>query len=149
MSHPGEILDAQSPEDCLEHLPQLLEGDQVRLQQILINLTKNALKFTHNGRITIWTAYDHSKECLHVHVVDTGKGIKQNELQKLFHMFGMVERTQEQFNPDGLGMGLNICQQILQKCSGNIEVSSQGENQGSTFKFQMRMHLPRPDSRSA
>ena len=60
----------------------------------------------------------------------------------------MVERTQEQFNPDGLGMGLNICQQILQKCNGNIEVSSQGENQGSTFKFQMRMHLPRQDSPS-
>lgn len=41
-------------------LPDKLVGDQVRLQQVLINLTKNALKFTHRGRITIWVAYDYN-----------------------------------------------------------------------------------------
>ena len=51
-------------ENSTSNLPMQLVGDQVRLQQILINLTKNALKFTHRGKITIRAAYDYDKEQL-------------------------------------------------------------------------------------
>ena len=95
-----------------EFLPEKLVGDQVRLQQVLINLTKNALKFTRKGRITLIIAYDYVHEQLQVHVQDTGKGIAKEELNKLFTFFGKLERTEDS-NPDGLGMGLTICQKIV------------------------------------
>ena len=60
-------------------LPLSFIGDNIRLKQILINLTKNALKFCSYGKITIKAAYDISEEMLKVHVIDTGKGIDPNE----------------------------------------------------------------------
>ena len=68
----------------LGSLPEFLCGDVVRLKQILINLVKNALKFTIKGTIRIIVAYDNSNEILKVHVVDTGKGIKEEDFGKLF-----------------------------------------------------------------
>ena len=119
----------------------MLIGDQVRLQQVLINLTKNALKFTHKGQIQIKAAYDYYQELLQVKVSDTGKGINSDEMQKLFTLFGKIERTEDS-NPDGIGMGLTICQKILMSCGGKIEVHSEGENMGTTFFFQIPMTLP-------
>lgn len=63
-----------------EDLPDFLEGDPVRLKQIMINLVKNALKFTRRGLVRIIMAFDSVNEMLVVHVVDTGKGIKQEEM---------------------------------------------------------------------
>jgi signal transduction histidine kinase len=80
-------------------------------------LTKNALKFTHKGLITIRTAYDYEQEMLQVSVIDTGKGIKLEEMAKLFTLFGKVDRTEDS-NPDGLGMGLTICQKIIENSGG-------------------------------
>ena len=108
---------------------------------MLINLTKNALKFTRKGRITLYIAYDYSQEQLQVHVEDTGKGIAKDELNKLFTLFGKLERTEE-LNPDGLGMGLTISQKIIHNCGGQIDVFSDSVNKGSTFMFQMPMQLP-------
>lgn len=89
-------------------LPEFLEGDKLRLQQILINLVKNALKFCLDGHICIFMAFDASKEMLLVKVADNGKGIKHEEKEKLFCMFGKLKRTAEQ-NSEGIGMGLMIC----------------------------------------
>ena len=69
-------------------LPQELVGDHIRLKQILINLVKNALKFTKKGNIKIVAAYNDIEEMLTVHVVDNGKGISQGDIKKLFKMFG-------------------------------------------------------------
>ena len=55
-------------------------GDQVRLKQILINLVKNALKFTHRGIVKIYMGYDARQELLKVNVVDNGKGISHEEM---------------------------------------------------------------------
>mgnify|MGYP000117766763 CR=1 FL=1 len=57
-------------------LPEELMGDEVRLKQILINLVKNAFKFTLSGSIRIIVAHDSNGQKLHFHIVDTGKGIK-------------------------------------------------------------------------
>ena len=62
---------------------------------MLINLTKNALKFTVKGTIKIIAAYDYASEKLNVHVVDSGKGITNEEMVILFQKFGKIERTEE------------------------------------------------------
>lgn len=62
-----------------------------------------------------------------MHVEDTGKGITKEEINKLFTLFGKLERTEES-NPDGLGMGLTICQKIIHSSGGQIDVYSDGEN---------------------
>ena len=89
-------------------LPAELEGDSLRLQQILINLTKNALKFSIRKEVRIIMAYDYVQEMLRVHIHDTGKGISKEDMPKLFNMFGKLKRTAE-INSEGLGMGLMIC----------------------------------------
>lgn len=87
--------------------------------------------------------YDAVKQLLRVYVVDKGKGIKPDEMDKLFTLFGKIERTSEE-NVDGIGMGLTICQKIVERNGGFIDVFSEGENQGSTFMFTMVMTLPKP-----
>ena len=107
----------------------------------MINLTKNALKFTLRGEIKIRASYDLLNEKLIVHVIDTGIGINSLEKEKLFSMFGKVERSAG-LNQEGIGIGLMICKRIIENSGGNIMVESEGENKGSTFIFSMDMHLP-------
>ena len=66
------------------YLPKMLYGDDIRLKQILINLVKNALKFTFRGLIRISITFDESVDLLKVHVLDTGKGIEEADTSKLF-----------------------------------------------------------------
>ena len=113
----------------------------MRLKQILINLVKNALKFTQNGFIRIMVSYDKANEYLIVHVSDTGKGIKAEEKDQLFSLFGKLRRTAE-VNSEGIGMGLLICQNLVEMNHGKISVDSEGEDQGSRFTFTMKMFTP-------
>lgn len=86
------------------------------------------------------TAYDQETELLKVHVFDSGSGIKQEDISKLFTMFGKLHRTAE-INSEGIGMGLMICQKLVELNSGTIDVYSEGENLGSVFSFTMKMQL--------
>lgn len=106
----------------------------MRLKQILINLVKNAFKFTRKGSIRVIAAFDEIEEKLHIHVVDTGKGILENEMGQLFQQFGKLMRTAN-MNNEGIGMGLMICQNLVQMNEGTISVKSNGEDQGSAFSF--------------
>ena len=72
-------------------LPTSLYGDERRFKQVLINLIKNAIKFTKSGgSIKIVTSYDFEKEMLIAQVIDTGVGIAQKDLGKLFNQFGKL-----------------------------------------------------------
>ena len=117
----------------------------MRLKQILINLVKNALKFTQNGFIRIMASYDKESEFLTVHVLDTGKGIRAEEIGQLFSLFGKLKRTAE-LNSEGIGMGLMICQNLVEMNQGRITVNSDGEDQGSRFTFTMKMLAPQQES---
>ena len=110
----------------------------MRLKQILINLVKNALKFCRRGLIHIIMAYDQAEQMLKVLVIDTGKGISAEDLDRLFKKFGKLLRTAE-MNSEGIGMGLMICQNIVLKSGGSISVHSKGEDKGATFAFSMHM----------
>ena len=72
-------------------LPRSLVGDKIRLSQVLVNLVKNALKFSHNRPIKIRASYDYHQKRLHVHVADKGNGIKEKDLHQLFKLFGKLD----------------------------------------------------------
>ena len=99
---------------------------------------KNALKFALGKPIKIRASYDRKTELLLVHVIDKGRGISELDQKKLFTLFGKLEATKD-INSDGIGMGLNICQRIVENNGGKIDVFSEGEEMGSTFMFTMKM----------
>ena len=121
-----------------QDLPAMLEGDSVRLQQVLINLINNALKSAPNGSVNIYIAYDFRSQQLIVHVQDDGRGIPEEEIPKLFTMFGLKKLTDEE-NNDGIGLGLLISKNLVEKNGGTISAFSNGENRGAVFDFTMNL----------
>jgi signal transduction histidine kinase len=114
-------------------------GDERRFKQVLINLIKNAYKFTSaQGKIDIKTSYDNKIGELTVHVQDTGVGIAPNDIQKLFSRFGKLHRTAK-LNNEGIGLGLTIVKQIVEASEGTVGVYSEGKDKGSLFYFTMKM----------
>jgi len=105
--------------------------DKDRIIQVLSNLVNNALKFTQKGSITI-TA-DKELQGIHVAVVDTGVGIKQEDISRLFHSFEQLE-TPDNTKIEGTGLGLAICNEIIEQHGGDIWVESE-IGKGSTFHF--------------
>ena len=94
-------------ENAEGYLPKYLIGDNRRLKQVLINLIKNALKFTKRGEVKINISYRSPSQLLVVHVKDTGAGIAIEDFPKLFTRFGKLQRTAE-MNNEGIGLGLTI-----------------------------------------
>ena len=88
---------------------------------------RNALKFTLNGLVRVIVAYEESESLLKVHIADNGRGIQAEEIDQLFKMFGKLKRTAKE-NHDGIGMGLMICQNLVQENGGTLTVHSDGEN---------------------
>lgn len=82
---------------------------------------------------------------LEVHVTDFGKGIRADDIEKIFGLFSKAESSSD-MNFDGVGMGLHISRNIVEKNGGYIDVYSGGENQGSTFMFGMKMALCEEES---
>ena len=89
--------------------------DEQRIQQVLLNLQSNALKFTEMGSVTIRgkTYVDNNETNLELEVIDTGAGIKDKDKDKLFKLFGYIEDEQH-MNVHGIGLGLNISKRILE-----------------------------------
>ena len=131
-----------------DRIPQVLEGDPVRLHQIIMNLVSNAVKFTSEGRITVsvrMLSEDAHNVTIEFAVADTGIGISKDNLETIFENFHQASSdTSRLFG--GTGLGLNIAKQLVEKQGGSIHVKSQmtddGANaphealhQGSTFSF--------------
>ncbi len=112
-------------------VPPWLQVDSGRFRQILLNLLGNAIKFTPTGSIDVraqWTA-----DRLQVQVADTGIGISQAEITRLFQPFQQLDgTTTRQYG--GTGLGLVICRQLVQAMGGEISVQS-GVGHGSIFSF--------------
>lgn len=123
------IIDA--PEN-MRHLVFL--GDPLRLCQILLNFASNAVKFTKQGSVTIRAYLQEEIEgyiSLHIEVEDTGIGISEENLQRLFSPFEQADGTTTR-EYGGTGLGLAICKKLAQLMDGNVGASSQ-LNQGSKF----------------
>jgi signal transduction histidine kinase/CheY-like chemotaxis protein len=109
-------------------------GDSMRISQILLNLISNAIKFTNKGKVTlkIKTVESHkTKSILQFEVIDTGIGIKQEELENLFKSYSQVSHKPNQ-KYTGTGLGLNISKQLVEIMDGKIWVESEYAK-GSTF----------------
>jgi len=124
--------------DC----PKRLIGDAGRIRQILINLTSNAIKFTHEGKVTIEvTCLEQRDEeaVVCIAITDTGIGLSQKDQARLFQSFTQVDSsTTRQYG--GTGLGLAISKQLAELMGGEIGVESvQGE--GSTFWLILRLSL--------
>ena len=114
------------------NVPQI-PFDRDRLVQVLNNLLSNAIKFTKQGGITVKTQDKSSENHILVSVIDTGKGISEGDLPKLFQKFQQIESAQDN-EEGGTGLGLAICKEILARHGGKIWVESKlGE--GTSFNF--------------
>ena len=111
---------------------------------MLLNLVKNALKFTRKGSIDIKAGYDSESMKLIVYVKDTGAGIAKEDISKLFNRFGKLQRTAK-LNKDGIGLGLTIVKQIVEKSGGKVGVKSEGVGHGSLFFFTMNLEMAQAD----
>lgn len=122
----GLRLTAETPSE-----PIMIHSDRRRVEQILLNLLNNAVKFTDRGEVLLSCAIQGEK--LAVSVVDTGIGIKQENLISLFNPFFQVETgLNRQF--EGTGLGLSICKRLVEILGGQISVQSEW-GKGSTFTF--------------
>lgn len=120
------------------NLPQMMMGDNTRLQQVLINLLNNAVKFTSIGEVHLkveGTRTDSDTIFLKMAVSDTGMGIKEEDMYKLFKSFQQVDSKRNR-NIEGTGLGLAISQRLLNLMGGNISVKSEYEK-GSTFTIEV------------
>ncbi|MDX2003600.1 MAG: response regulator [Chitinophagales bacterium] len=109
-----------------ENLPQVLVGDPVRLNQVILNLVSNAVKFTEQGKVTIDCSLIENKDGIariKVMVSDTGIGIPADKLDSVFESFSQAESsTTRKFG--GTGLGLTICKQLVELQGGHINVNS-------------------------
>jgi len=122
--------------DYTADVPQRLKGDPLRLGQILINLTNNALKFTREGEIKVKVevmAKEEQKVTLRFSVSDTGIGISVEQQNRLFHAFSQVDASTTR-KYGGTGLGLAISERLTTLMGGRIWVESE-PNKGSTFFF--------------
>ncbi len=115
-----------------EDLPQV-RGDENRLRQILLNLVGNAIKFTPDGGLISISA-EADKENLTIIVQDTGKGIDDEDLDRLFQPYNRIESDRQNFS--GLGLGLALCKQLIELHGGKIWVHSL-KGKGTTFGFSL------------
>ncbi|MDR0550001.1 MAG: response regulator, partial [Deltaproteobacteria bacterium] len=114
-------------------LPSKLLGDELRIKQICSNLLSNAFKYTEEGRVELTIAGTIEEETvwLTITVKDTGLGIKEEDLKKLFSAYSQVD-TKSNRKIEGTGLGLSIVRKMVEKMGGQIDVQSV-YGQGSTF----------------
>ena len=110
-------------------------SDQRRVEQILINLIGNAIKFTDTGRITLEAALVSAPTpAVRIQVTDTGIGITPEDMKTLFTPFQQLDTGIARLR-EGTGLGLSICRKLVELLGGEIWGHSEGEGTGSTFGF--------------
>ena len=121
-----------------KEMPSVLWGDMVRIKQVMVNLATNAIKYTDEGSVTIQVSCERREgNCavLRYAVVDTGQGIREEDLPKLFQSFSQINQEQNH-TKEGTGLGLAISKQLVELMHGHIGVTST-YGVGSTFYFEI------------
>ena len=102
-------------------IPDYLELDTRRVRQVLLNLLGNAIKFTEVGGINLYVKY--SDGLLHFSIHDTGIGIQEDQLEKIFQPF--QQAGQDRYKTQGTGLGLSICSKLIKAMDGSLSVESE------------------------
>ncbi|KRE99860.1 hypothetical protein ASG89_27435 [Paenibacillus sp. Soil766] len=129
-----------------EDLPDLVSGDPFRLEQVLINLTNNAIKFTKKGYLRLKVALEERLDegyLLSFAIEDTGIGISKEQFSKLFVPFSQADTSMSR-RYGGTGLGLVICQHLVQSMGGVLQVDST-IGQGSRFYFNLMLGKARAE----
>ena len=117
------------------NIPRGLVGDEMRIRQVIVNLMTNAIKFTHSGSVTLSASYTVQDYGINLmfSVADTGIGITEENLEKLFISFRQVD-TRKNRAVEGTGLGLAISKRLIGYMGGFISVNSE-YGKGSEFRF--------------
>ena len=117
--------------------PKYIDSDSDRIKQVLVNLLFNSIKFTEKGKITL-TVTPESTDTIRFTVSDTGCGIPENSLYKLFKPFQQIQPNITTKLHQGTGLGLVICKEIVTMLGGEIKLLASKINVGSTFTFTIK-----------
>lgn len=124
--------------DIAENLPSKMYGDEMRLKQIYTNILNNAIKYTENGEITLTLTGEEigdDKIFTKATISDTGIGIREEDLDKIFDAFQRVDEEKNQ-KIEGTGLGMSITKQLVELMGGKIYVESE-YGKGSTFHVEL------------
>jgi len=137
---------------AIDTIPESITADVFRLKQVMYNLLSNAVKFTHDGGSIVVMArmtdgmegggQSRSNEIhreLEISVIDTGIGIKKEDLGRIFEPFAQLESSRSRKYP-GTGLGLSLSRSLVEMHGGRIWVESDGLGKGSTFRFTLPLH---------
>ena len=125
-----------------ESLPSRLYGDDVRLTQVIMNLLTNAVKYTKTGSVMLTMHNGGIKDgylSLDVEVRDTGAGIKEEDMEKLYESFARIEEKRNR-NIEGTGLGMSIVVRLLRMMDSELSVKSE-YGMGSRFSFTVRQQI--------
>lgn len=128
--------------EIAQDIPYKLQGDEIHIRQIISNLLSNAVKFTEKGRVTLyfnWKKISEEEIELDVIVKDTGIGIKEEDIPKLFRAFQRMDSTVRS-KDDRTGLGLAITKRLVEMMGGELTVQSV-YGKGTAFSFQIRQKV--------
>ncbi|WP_049945133.1 ATP-binding protein [Butyrivibrio sp. AC2005] len=131
-----------------KNIPTVLNGDEIRIKQVVINILSNAVKYTKQGSITFSINARKPEDkpdsiILKISVADTGIGIKPEDLDKLFVAFQRIEEKRNR-NIEGTGLGMTIVQRFLDMMGSHLEVESE-YGKGSVFSFELEQKVVKWD----
>lgn len=116
-------------------LPDVVLGDPTRLNQVLMNLAGNAVKFTEKGSVTIEIKKTGIENKIRYSIIDTGIGISKDNLQSVFESFSQAHSSDTR-KFGGTGLGLTISKQLVELMGGNLSIESE-EGAGTVFSFEL------------
>ena len=130
--------------DVDNDIPSILNGDEIRIKQVITNILSNAVKYTKEGSITFSVGYEKIEEkpdsiILKISVADTGIGIKPEDMKRLFKAFERIEEKRNR-NIEGTGLGMSIAQSFLVMMGSQLNVESV-YGDGSTFSFNLEQKV--------
>lgn len=124
--------------DVDRNIPMILNGDEIRVKQVITNILTNAVKYTKEGSITFKAGFEKEESKndsirLFISVTDTGIGIKAEDMKRMFQAFERIDENENR-SIEGTGLGMSIAQSFLNLMGSHIEVESE-YGKGSTFSF--------------
>lgn len=123
-------------------VPEFIHSEPERLNQILVNLCSNGIKYTHKGTVNLYVSFDGESRLLEFKVEDTGVGLTEKQIQTIFQPFSQIRQKAQQ--SQGTGLGLSICQQLTKALKGQLQVESEA-GVGSNFRLTLPIEIaPKP-----